>query len=115
MRQKANKNKMMTKTDFEEEFEDNWSAEERREEAALPDPEDDEADDTDDDTDEAYELVKEINDLSDDLPEEAEEFGSSVCEKANAIQVTIEENERVTSGQLTALKNMKRGMEKWIR
>ena len=103
------------KTEFEEEFEDTWN--EPDEEACLPDPEDevDEEEETDPDVEEAYQLVSDINDLTEEVPEEAEVFASNVSDKASAIQRTIEETERATPGQLTALKNMKAGLEKWIR
>jgi cell fate (sporulation/competence/biofilm development) regulator YlbF (YheA/YmcA/DUF963 family) len=85
------------------------------EEASLPHDEIDEEDDTDDDHDEAIELVREIQELAEEMPEKGESFAESAVAKALSIQQTIEENEKVTTGQLTALRNMKAGLEKWIR
>lgn len=58
--------------------------------------------------------IKAIRDKVPDLPERAEEFGSSVEEKAEAIGEWVEQNERVTEKQLSALKNMVDGVDRWI-
>jgi hypothetical protein len=64
---------------------------------------------------EADQLCDEILEMIDEIPERGENFGASVMAKVEDIQKTIKETERVTSGQLTALENMKEGVQKWIR
>lgn len=121
MQQKPSKNKMLSPSDLSDDeltqFEENMNEEDEPEEKTLDhdDIEEDEADEHDADHDEAIELVREIQELAEEMPEKGESFAESTTAKALAIQQTIEENERVTPGQLTALRNMKAGMEKWIR
>jgi hypothetical protein len=63
---------------------------------------------------EAQQLVDEILTLVDDLPEQAEEFGDSVRDKAMDISEFIEDRNHVTSGQLQALRNMREGIARWL-
>jgi len=64
---------------------------------------------------EAIDLCKQILDEVDALPEAAEDFASSVSDKALSIQEWIEENDYVTPKQLSALKNMLTGIHRWMR
>ncbi len=64
---------------------------------------------------EALEMCDSILELVLDLPEKAEEFADSIQTKAIDIKEFIEKNNKVTSGQFSALENMKRGAEKWRR
>lgn len=63
---------------------------------------------------EALEIAEEIESLAADLPEEGEEFGQSVSEKAADIAANIEKHNRVTDGQLDALENMLDGLRRWF-
>ena len=67
------------------------------------------------DWEEALELCEEIQDLLEELPDRAEDFGQSIGEKVSDMTQWIEENERVTPRQVNALENMRSGCEKWIR
>lgn len=122
MPQKPSKNKMLSPSDLSDDeltqFEQNMEEEDESEDKSLDHDdieEDHEENEHDADHDEAIELVREIQELAEEMPEKGESFAESTTAKALAIQQTIEENEKVTPGQLTALRNMKAGMEKWIR
>lgn len=67
------------------------------------------------DADEAMELCDEILDLIDELPDRAQDFAESVGEKVRSIRETVEQRGMATDGQLTALENMKAGVERWFR
>jgi len=67
-----------------------------------------------DDIEVALELISEIEQLVEDLPERAEDFGMSVQETANDIAVHIEETSHVTKKQITALENMLDGLQRWF-
>lgn len=69
---------------------------------------------TDDDVAEALGIAGEICDLVDELPEEGEDFGLSVAEKTHDIAANIEKHNRVTEGQMNALKNMLDGLQRWF-
>ena len=71
-------------------------------------------DDLSPDVKEALALVEEIESLVEELPDAGEEFGESVLEKASDIAATIEANDRVTDGQMTALENMLDGVQRWF-
>lgn len=58
--------------------------------------------------------IQSIREKIPDLPERAESFGISVEEKAESIADWIEKNDRVTEKQLSALKNMVDGIDRWI-
>lgn len=72
-------------------------------------------DPTSDDVETAWELIEEIESVAEDLPEEAEDFGQSVLETVADITKYIEDNDRVTKKQITALENMLDGLRQWIR
>lgn len=63
----------------------------------------------------ARELIASIHALAEQLPPRGEDFGLSVCEKADDISASIDEAGSVTDGQITALENMLSGLERWIR
>jgi hypothetical protein len=48
------------------------------------------------------------------LPDRAQDFGESVQEKVESIQAWIEDNERVSEAQQTALDNMESGIDRWL-
>ncbi len=62
----------------------------------------------------ALDLCEEILGKLDDLPDEAEEFASSVGEKTESIQNYIERYGRVSPKQKTALENMLEGVDRWL-
>ena len=59
-------------------------------------------------------LCDEILELIEELPDDAEDFGMQVGERVDDIKEWIEDNERCTDPQATALENMKAGVERWI-
>lgn len=63
---------------------------------------------------EAIAIAEEIEELAAELPEEGEDFGVSVSEKAADIAANIEAHGRVTDRQLDALQNMLSGLERWF-
>lgn len=63
---------------------------------------------------EALELAESIEELAGQLPEEGEEFGMSVTEKAAEIALNIDAYNRVTDAQLSALENMLDGLQRWF-
>ena len=56
---------------------------------------------------EALSLAEQIDELAGELPEEGEEFGLSVSEKAADIARNTEAHNRVTDKQMDALQNMR--------
>ena len=66
------------------------------------------------DVEAALNLVADIESLVEDLPEEGEDFGLSVSEKAQDIGANIEAHNRVTDGQFSALENMLEGLQRWF-
>ena len=62
------------------------------------------------------EIVEMIDSEIDDEKKEgpAADFFESVREKAAAIQETVTRTRRATEGQITALENMKAGVESWL-
>ena len=64
---------------------------------------------------EAIGLCDEIDNMITELPERAEEFGSSLTEKVASFRETIEKTKRASDKQITALENMRDGAEKWLR
>jgi len=66
------------------------------------------------DVQEALGLAEQIQDLAGDLPEEGEDFGISVAEKAADIAANIEAHKRVTDNQFAALENMLGGLQRWF-
>lgn len=69
---------------------------------------------TDHDVKEALALAEEIESLAGDLPEEGQDFGRSVTEKAADIAANIEAHNRVTDAQFSALQNMLDGLQRWF-
>lgn len=67
-----------------------------------------------DDVRDALGIAGEICDLVDELPEEGEDFGISVAEKAADIAENIEKHNRVTDKQMAALENMLDGLQRWF-
>ena len=67
------------------------------------------------DWEEALEIVDEIHEVADDVPERGEDFAISVTEKARSIGATIAEREHVTDAQMEALENMLAGLQRWVR
>lgn len=65
--------------------------------------------------DEVNTLVDEIDILAGAVPDAGEEFAESCCERARGIAETVEESGRVTEKQLTALRNMRDGLKRWVR
>lgn len=65
----------------------------------------------------AVKLCDEILASLADLPdsETAQNFSESVESKVTDMKQWIEENETVTEKQMSALENMNRGVQKWIR
>lgn len=72
-----------------------------------------------DDLDAVDELVKEIEETIEDLPERAQaagaEFFESVTAKAHSIRDTVAGTGRATEKQLQALNNFLAGVRKWKR
>lgn len=69
---------------------------------------------TSDDVAEAIAIAAEIQALAEELPDEGEEFGDSVINKAASIAANVEKHQRVTAGQMEALKNMLDGVQRWF-
>jgi len=67
------------------------------------------------DTEEALDHCEEILRLVDAIPTAGQAFADSVAEKAEAIKAWVIEHEDVTEDQLTALRNMREGVERWVR
>ena len=63
---------------------------------------------------EAMQLIDEIQSMSEDVPPAGQDFAESVREKSAAIGETIEKYGRVTDAQLTALRNMRNGLARWV-
>jgi len=57
----------------------------------------------------------EIDALAGAVPTEGMEFTESCCEHARGIAETVEERGTVTEKQLTALRNMRDGLKRWVR
>jgi hypothetical protein len=66
------------------------------------------------DVKEALAMAEEIDSLAADLPEEGEDFGMSVSEKATDIAANVRTHNRVTDNQYTALENMLDGLQRWF-
>lgn len=62
----------------------------------------------------ALAIVHEIESLAEDLPDAGEKFGMSVSERAAEIAADIEDRDRVTANQFTALENMLDGLQRWF-
>lgn len=65
------------------------------------------------DAGDAIDLIRETLDLLDELPEEAEDFRSSVGEKLENMQIWIEEHDKVTDRMAEAIENMHGGALRW--
>ncbi len=63
----------------------------------------------------ALELCDDILYLAVEVPEEGEEFASSVSESCREVQETIERTNRVTDKQFEALENWLQGLRAWVR
>ncbi len=66
------------------------------------------------DWEDAIDLAGEIQELLDELPERAEEFRDSVEQKVSDISISIVKARHVTEGQFQALRNMEKGVRKWL-
>jgi len=69
-------------------------------------------------TDEAMDAIDAIEEALGwlgDLPDAADDFAVSVGDKLASIQDWIEKNDTVTDNQLSAIENMREGIQKWIR
>lgn len=66
------------------------------------------------DWEDAVEQCERILEMLDDLPDEAEEFASSVGEKVESIMEYAKSRQRITEGQQTALDNMEAGCQRWL-
>ena len=64
---------------------------------------------------EALELCDDILHLAADVPDEGEEFASSVSESCSDVQATIEQTNHVTDKQFEALENWLQGLRAWVR
>lgn len=68
---------------------------------------------------EALELGQEILDMIEEMDDDTKDRGCdffvSVEEKVTDMLNTIEENDRCSDGQMTALENMRDGVARWIR
>jgi hypothetical protein len=69
----------------------------------------------DGDVEHARELIDQIMGMVEDLPEDAEDFGSSASETAGSINNYIDQRDRVTAKQVTALENILDGLSRWVR
>ena len=72
------------------------------------------------DYNEALNLCEDILELiEDEIPDaawdKASDFFEDIKEKVESVQENIESNERATAAQITALRNWKSGVCKWIR
>lgn len=63
---------------------------------------------------EAERLLESIREGVECLPDEGEEFGQSVLEKAESIMEWAEKENFITPKQLEALENMDNGIQKWL-
>lgn len=63
---------------------------------------------------EALDICKEISNMVEQLPEQAEDFGQSVESKMLSIRDWIEKNDHATDKQVNALENMHAGLKKWV-
>ena len=63
------------------------------------------------------EIYSEMEDIAEQIPDNvaAQEFCESVMVKAESIRDNAVYTERETSGMVSAMENMKEGLEKWIR
>ena len=66
--------------------------------------------------DEARKIHKNIHALAQDVPEtnRAEEFALDIMQKSDDILKWVEDNETVTDAQLQALRNMEKGLGRWV-
>lgn len=60
-------------------------------------------------------VLMNMADLAERVPEDGEDFGLSVMDRAQDILDTVRKTGRVTGKQEEALMNMHRGLEKWVR
>lgn len=67
------------------------------------------------DVGEAEDVLGEIEDMAADVPEAGEEFADSVLLKSRAIVDDARRSRHIRPGALTALHNMKAGLQKWVR
>ncbi len=63
----------------------------------------------------ALKIVDEIESLTDEVPEAAEDFATDVLQKSISIGMTIMRANSVTANQSSALENMRDGLARWIR
>lgn len=66
------------------------------------------------DFEEAIEYAEEILSDLDNLPERAADFAESVREKVEGMKDWMEEHQTVTEKMVTALENIRAGVDKWL-
>lgn len=66
------------------------------------------------DYEEAIEYAEHILSDLDDLPERAEDFAESVREKVTGMKSWMVEHRRVTEKMITALQNIRGGVDRWL-
>ncbi len=66
------------------------------------------------DPDEALELIAEIEELAEQVPERGREFAESAVETAKSIGETIEQRQSVTPSQYKALENIEVALSNWL-
>jgi hypothetical protein len=66
------------------------------------------------DYEEAIEYAEYILSDLDDLPERADAFADSVREKVTGMKAWMEEHQRVTEKMVTALQNIRGGVDRWL-
>jgi hypothetical protein len=66
------------------------------------------------DAEQALAMVDDICEACEQIPSRGQDFAESVIEKATAIGNNIEQHNRITAGQWSALQNMLDGCERWI-
>ena len=63
---------------------------------------------------EAIEWCEMILEMIDELPDRAADFGESCGETVRGIRESIEQHQKITDGQRTALENIQRGVSRWL-
>lgn len=65
--------------------------------------------------DEAQEIIGEINELIEQMPERGMDFAESAGETVSGIAETIEQRGDATQSQIVALQNIRDGLARWVR
>jgi uncharacterized 2Fe-2S/4Fe-4S cluster protein (DUF4445 family) len=66
------------------------------------------------DYEEAIEYGEDILSALDDLPDRAENFAESVREKVESMVSWMVKNQKVTEKMITALQNIRGGVDRWL-